>query len=267
MAVAPADEVALSTYERAFVLAAVRALGLVAEPFLVAATKANAQAMAHAARALAGDAVARARELQRLDAAPPEGIERVHPTWWARPPLGGDAAARAWLDRAATAHLVAMVSSSTGNDTSPLAALAELPAEPLAELLAALGRRRIAEAFSGAPPGSLAQLCARLGEPAASMLLAEARAARPSHEAVRAAQRSLFKLAVDVLDGPSLLAHAGARWLAPSLQARGGDLLRRVAQRLPERAGRILLAERDAPATVDEHAECERAVAELGRRA
>ncbi len=261
MAPPAAQDLALSTFERAFVLAAVRALGLGAEPFLVGAGKgAHLQA---AARALVGDAVARARETARLDAAPPEGIERVHASWWRRPPATQDAAARAWLDRAATAHLVAMVAPPSASDASPLGALAGLPAEPLAELVAALGRRRVAEAFSGAPPGSLAQLCARLGEPAASQLLAESRGLAPPHDEVRAAQRSLFKLTVDVLDAPSLLARAGARWLAPALAARGGDLLRRVAQRLPEPLGRLLLDERDAPATPDEWAACERAVVRL----
>jgi hypothetical protein len=241
------------------VIAAVRALGKRAEGFLAP----RGAHLAHAARALAADAAARARESARLDAAPPDGIERVHPSWWQRPPEAARPAVRAWLDRAATAHLVAMVAPSPGSDGSPLAQLDQLPAEPLAELVGRLGRRRVAEAFSAAPEGSLAQLCARLGEPAASELLKEARSVRPSHDAVRAAQRSLFKLAVDITDSASLLTVAGARWLAPALAARGGDLLRRVAQRLPQPVGAILLAERGAPATEEEWAACERAVAEL----
>ena len=236
-------------------VAAVRALGRNAEPFLAA----RGAHLAHAARALTVDGAARAREIARLDGAPPEGIERVHPSWWHRPPPSSRAPARAYLERVATAHLVAMPPPPTDGEPLTFDTLDRLAATPLVELLHGLGRRRIAQAFSTAPPGSLAQLCARLGEPAASQLLAEARAPVGTHDEVRAAQRSLFKLAVDAPDPAALLPNAGARWLGPSLASRGGDLLRRVAQRMPCPIGRALIAEAGAPATVEEWASCERA--------
>lgn len=249
-------------------VAAVRALGRGAEEFLVAFGSA---AMARDARVLAGDAAARAREVARLDATPPEGIERVHPSWWRRPPMSTAPAARALLERAATGHLVAMALPAPGAgqlEAGQLATLDQLPAEPLEELLVALGRRRVAEAFSSAPPGALAQLCARLGEPGASELLAESRAVsgmRPSHDEVRAAQRSLFKLAVELPEPSSLFALAGARWLGPSLAARGGDLLRRVAQRLPVEIGRSLLEQARVPSSEGEWSACEHAVTDISR--
>ncbi len=248
-------------------LAAVRALGRNAEPFLASrgaspAVEQRAMSLAAAARLLATDGAAREREIARLDASPPDGIERVHASWWRRPPPSVRPAARAFLERAATAHLVAMPPPDEAEPLS-LANLDRVGAEPLEELVVTLGRRRVAQAFSTAPAGSLAQLCARLGEPAAGRLLAEARTIRPSHDEVRAAQRSLFKLAVDVPDPPSLLLVAGARWLGPSLAALGGDHLRRVAQRLAEPTGRTLLAQSSAPATAAEHEACARAVVEL----
>lgn len=240
-------------------VAAVRALGRGAEDFLLA----RGAHLAAAARALITDGGARAREIARLDAAPPEGVERVHPSWWRRPPPSTRPSARAFLERAATAHLVAMPAAD--GEPFGLNALEGLDGEELVELGLALGRRRVAQAFSTAPQGSLAQLCARLGEPAASQLLAEARALRPSHDEVRAAQRSLFKLAVDVRGPSALLPAAGARWLAPSLASRGGDLLQRVAQRMPEPQGRALCAQAAAPATAEEWASCEQAVLEWYR--
>jgi hypothetical protein len=240
------------------VAAAVRALGRGAERFVVESRGPRLGPVAQALR----DPAALKREIARLDAAPPEGIERVHPSWWSRPPASSLPAAQALLERAATAHLVAMAAPSGERD--PLEALELLPAGPLAERVASLGRRRVAAAFSAAAPGALAQLCARIGEPEASALLAEARALKASHQAARAAQRSLLQVAADeVADGPSLVFQAGARWLAPTLAARGGDLLQRVAQRLPVERGRQLTAEAATPATDAERAECEQAVAQL----
>jgi hypothetical protein len=251
----------LSTVERGFLVAAVRALGPAAVPFL----RQHSEALARAAQPLAADPSAMAREIARLDASPPEGIERVHPTWWQRPPTSSHPAARTYLERAALAHLVPMPAPPFWSASPALGALEGLPSEALAQLLAALGRRRVALAFSEAPREALAQLCARLGEPAASEVLAEVKAVRPSHEEARAAQRALFKLTVDARDARSLLLSAGARWLGPALAAQGGDLLRRVAQRLPQRLGTALLAEAGAAATAADHDYCLRAIAELAR--
>ena len=48
-----------------------------------------------------------------------------------------------------------------------------LPSERLTALLSALGLRLVAVAFSETERAALAQLCARIGEPAASQLVAE----------------------------------------------------------------------------------------------
>ncbi|MSP61005.1 MAG: hypothetical protein EXR72_11800 [Myxococcales bacterium] len=266
MAAPPAGgDLELSTFERAFAVAALRALEGGAAQFLASQGEESRGAeLAAAARALEeGGGGALAREVARLDAAPPDGIERVHPSWWHRAPATSHPAARTFLDRAATAHLVAMPVPAADPSGLSLDTLEGLPAVALTELIAALGRRRVALAFSSSPPGALARLCARLGEPAASELLAETRSLRPDHDEVRAAQRSLFKLAVDAADPSSLFLLAGARWLAPSLAGRGGDRLRRVAQRLPEPIGRLLASQAGAPATLPEIAACARAVREL----
>jgi hypothetical protein len=47
----------------------------------------------------------------------------------------------------------------------------------------------------------------------------------------------------------SLFLRAGARWLGPALAQRGGDRLRRVAQRMPRDVGEILLEGGTRPAT------------------
>jgi hypothetical protein len=111
-------------------------------------------------------------------------------------------------------------------------------------------------AFVGAPRAGLAQLCARLGEPAASQLVAEVRAVRaapPSHDAIKAAQRALFGAGDALHSGGDLFFRVGAAWLAPALTSNGDELLR-VAQRLPRALGQQLLDEADAPLSEAERA-------------
>jgi hypothetical protein len=96
----------------------------------------------------------------------------------------------------------------------------------------------------------LAQLCARLGEPHASQLVEEVRAvkaAAPQPEAVKAAQRALFRSGdgSELAAGRALFFRVGAAWLAPAL-ARDGDELMRAAQRLPRALGQLLCDEADA---------------------
>jgi hypothetical protein len=136
--------------------------------------------------------------------------------------------------------------------------LENLDGPALEGLLERLGRRRVAVAFSGATHAQLAQLCARLGEPFASTLLAEVRrvSTEVTREQVKAEQRALFAIGFDP-DGDtprSLFVRVGAARLAPALRMRGGERLRRVAQRLPRPAGRLLLGSRGAPGNEAEHA-------------
>jgi hypothetical protein len=250
------DDALPGTRDRGFVVAAVRALGPRAENFC---GRRDSALRRHAAL-LYRDRERYNREATRLDRPVPAGIGEVHPTWYEAPPSTERAAARAWLERLAYGHLVEM------EDDEPQPALldrlARRDAAELGELLVALGRRRVAVAFSGAPRGALAQLCARLGEPAASELLAQVRAVAPQvgSDEVHAAQRALFALGLDTAaarldgDGPrdarALFLRAGCAWLGPALAARGDDRLRRVAQRLPRTLGAALLD--GARATVDE---------------
>jgi hypothetical protein len=139
-------------------------------------------------------------------------------------------------------------------------ALATAAAATLERALLDLGRRRVALAFVGAPRAGLAQFCARIGEPAASALLAEVRAlkaAAPASDDVKAAQRALFRGDDGELRGDSideahgLFLRVGAGWLAPAL-ARSGDELRRTAQRLPRPLGQTLLDQAVAPSSDSE---------------
>jgi hypothetical protein len=87
--------------------------------------------------------------------------------------------------------------------------------------------------------------------------LAEVRALKSAAppDAVKAAQRALFRSGDEVDGGGDLFFRVGAAWLAPAL-APGGDELSRVAQRLPRALGQQLLDAADAPL-----AEAERAAA------
>jgi hypothetical protein len=233
----------LSTVQRGWVLTAVRALGAAAEA-ACARRWPEAPAVARHARALFMEPMRLSAEGRRLDAPIPAGLERVHPSWYEPPPASARPEAAAWLQRKAYAHLVELPETATGDD--PAARLERLDGGVLEGLLERLGRRRVATAFSGATHAQLAQLCARLGEPAASALLADVRqvASQTTREEVKAEQRALFSLGFDPAgDTPRMLfVRVGAARLAPPLAARGGDRLRRVAQRLPRPAGRLLLA-------------------------
>lgn len=237
---------ALSTRERGFALAAARALGRDAA---LLCGRRSRELGAEAAR-LVDAAAARAAQ-EALGRAVPDGIERVDPSWYGAPPRARRADAAAWLVRGAYAHLVSMADGG---------ALSSRSAGEIERLLVAFGRRRVALAFVGAPRAGLAQLCARIGEPAASELVAEVRAVKamgPRPDEVKAAQRALFR-GEDVSDGGgdaarALFLRVGAAWLGPAL-ARDGDELQRVAQRLPRRVGELVLAGAAAPATDGERA-------------
>lgn len=224
-------------------LAAARALGRDAARFCAA----RAPALERPAAAL-DDPAALARESAALARPEPLGLERVDRSWYAPPPRSrrGDGATH--LQRAAYAHLVSM-------DGDDAAALSRRAPEEITRALAMLGRRRLALAFAGAPRAGLAQLCARLGEPAAGELVAEVRALKSAAppEAIKAAQRALFRSGDDLDGGGELFLRLGAAWLAPAL-APGGDELSRVAQRLPRSVGQLLLDEADAPLSEPERA-------------
>jgi hypothetical protein len=261
----------LSSRERGFAVAAVRALGARAE--LVCGRR-SAALKKHAAL-LSRDPALLAREAARADGNP-AGLEAVHRSWFEPPPPSERPEAAAWLARRAYGHLVEMRAPESA---TALDRLEQLGPEPLAEILVALGSRRVATAFSGAPRAALARLCARLGEPAAGELVAEVRAlgARLSSDEVRAAQRAVFQLGGQLAgaigaDGNAgsgaetaraLFLRAGASWLGPALKARGGDRLRRLAQRLPRPIGELLEDGASAPATESEQAQARAVVAAL----
>lgn len=242
----------LSTRERAFALAAARALGEAAAPFC---RRRGGRVADEAARLTEPAAQAAARAA--LGAAEPAGLGRIDRSWYTPPPTVARPDAARHLHRAAFAHLVSMEPDDGGAGS-----LSRRTPEQIERALGALGRRRVALAFLGAPRAGLAQLCARLGEPAASQLVAEVRAlkaAAPPHDEIKAAQRALFRSGDDLDAAPGLPAEralffrVGAAWLAPAL-ARDGDELHRVAQRLPRPLGEALLAEAAAPASEAERA-------------
>gem|GEM_PF-5746114 len=271
----------LSTSERAFAVAAVRALGQRAE----ALCGRRSSALRRQAALLCRDPQLLRDEARALDRPQPLGLAEIHRSWYTLPPpvdanlpAAELAKRRAYLSRRLLGHLVDM---STGPDALRGQIFDRLEREDpirLAELVSHMGQRRVAVAFSGAPRAALAQLCARLGEPAASELLVRVRAATTQigSEEVKSAQRAMFQLGapsvapgspMDVV-GPdetnparALFLRAGAGWLGPALVAGGGssgDRLRRIAQRLPREIGEILVVGARRAAT---EAECAAAIA------
>jgi hypothetical protein len=256
----------LTTRERAFAVAAARLLPARAEIVCGRRAGSGPELRRYAAR-LVRDPALREREAARLDAPVPAGLGAIHPSWYQRagdeaPPASRSPAAAAYLERRAYGHLVAMWDLEEKGDGAGLIDRLERE-DPLTlvTLLVALGRRRVAIAFSGAPRAALAQLCARLGEPTASEILALVRqvASQISSDEVRAAQRALFQLGLTDLQGAdaarALFVRAGAGWIGPALAQRGGDRLRRVAQRLPRDVGEVLLEGGARPATESEVAQ------------
>src|SRR5205809_373189 len=122
-------------------------------------------------------------------------------------------------------------------------ALLALPPRTRAErrALETLGGGGVVAAFGVAGPPAIAQLAARLGEPWGSQLVIEARRLRRhDREEGQRALAEMAELARRAQHGRTLILRAGARRLAPALAARGGDLLRQVAQRLPRPTGQLL---------------------------
>jgi hypothetical protein len=218
--------------ERGFAVAAVRALGARAE----AACGRRSPALRRLAAQLARDPALLAEEAKRLDAPVPDGLAEVHASWYEAPPPSSRDDARAHLERRAYGRLVPMTPRESDGGLSDR--LETASAGALAELIEAMGRRRVAVAFAATPRTALAQLCARLGEPAAAQLLETMRKTRASSDEVKSAQRALLHL-----DAPAdaLFLRAGAAWLGPALAQRGAHRLRRVAQRLPRAIGELLL--------------------------
>jgi hypothetical protein len=232
----------LSTRQRAFALAAVRALGADAARFC----SLKSPALGRFAAALT-DGAAREREAELLARVEPGALGSVDASWYVAPPASRRREATVHLRRGAYAHLVPM---DTGG------ALSRRAPHEIEKLVAALGRRRVALAFVGAPRAGLAQLCARLGEPHASQLVADVRALKatpPTSDEIKGAQRALFRSGDGIEAGRDLFFRVGASWLAPAL-AREGDELSRVAYRLPRPLGQMLLDEDDAFSTPEERA-------------
>jgi hypothetical protein len=230
----------LSTRQRAFALAAARALGRDAGRFCARQTMAPADELARNATALGGTAQQR-REAESLARPQPSGIDRVDRSWYVAPARARRNESAAHLLRAAYGHLVSMDDAGAG-------VLSSRPPDEIERVLCALGRRRVALAFVGAPRAGLAQLCARLGEPHATQLVDEVRALKTAAlppDAVKSAQRALFRSGDGIEAGRALFFRVGAAWLAPAL-ARDGDELMRAAQRLPRSLGQLLLDEADA---------------------
>jgi hypothetical protein len=237
----------LSTRQRAFALAAARALGREAGKLCAQQTMAAGDELARNADALVGAAPQR-REAAVLTRAQPSGLDRVDRSWYVAPPRSRRDEATTHLLRASYGQLVPMDDAGAG-------VLSSRAPDEIERVLCALGRRRVALAFVGAPRAGLAQLCARLGEPHATQLLDEVRALKGSAqpEAVKAAQRALFRSGESIPAGRALFFRVGAAWLAPAL-ARDGDELMRAAQRLPRALGQLLLDEADAVSSDGERA-------------
>jgi hypothetical protein len=264
--VSPSDERAhdhddsLTQRERGYAVAAVRLLGPQAEARCAqrsAALKRQARALLADAERLRGEAHA----LDRLWPSDADEAARVDPSWCEAPPPVAAPAIAAWLNRRAYGHLAAARpliadASSSARPALPVSIerFERLSGSELSALIVGLGRRRVAMAFSGASRAAVAQLCARIGEPHASALVAELRALarKLAPEEVRVAQRAIAPLALDepAEGGPEVLFFvAGAAWLAPALDRRSPERLARLAERLPRALGERLLESAHQPST------------------
>jgi hypothetical protein len=243
-----------STAQRAFAVAAVRALGPRAEGACARRWPDSPSLRAFAA-GLARDPARLAGEQRRLARPKPVGLEQVHPSWYETPPRSKRADARLWLERRAYGELVDL--SPGVQQPAALERLSSLDGDALVELIERLGRRRVATAFLSASRAQIAQLCVRLGEPRASQLLDELGQVGQSakRDEVRAARSALLHVDVEAEDGGrTLFLRAGSAWLAPAVAARGGDALRRLAQRMPRPAGLTLLLQAATPGVDGENA-------------
>jgi hypothetical protein len=234
-----------STRERAFAVAAVRALGSRAE----AVCARRSPDLRRFAALLSRDPERLTLEAARLGHAIPDGITDVHPSWYDAPLASRKSGAAAWLARRTFGHLVDMTRPEA-DPSDPGDQLERRSGGELALLIVALGRRRVAVAFSGAPRGALAQLCARLGEPAGSELVDEVRhiAQLVLPADVTAAQEAMHRASPNDDDKLDLFTRTGVAWLAPALASpTSGDRLQRVAQKLPRPLGEALLTAGGAP--------------------
>ncbi len=250
----------LSMTERGRTLAALRLLG----PIAAAARLRSPAARVHLERLC--DPAERAREQAALGSTIPSALALVDPSWYTPPPTTSSAAARRYLERIAYGRLVTM--DPRASDPAQRGAGARTqqsferllagPMEALLEALLALGFRRVAVAFTGAPRSALAQLLARIGEPQATRLAAEVRGIPPgvSAEEVKSAQRALFRTGPEPHAGESaamFFRRVGCGWIAP-LTDSDGDRVRRLAQRLPRALGEVILRERTQPMVESERA-------------
>ncbi len=246
----------LSLRERAFCVAAERALGKRAETRC-------ARFGPDATKFL--EALRRDRTLGEAAAldAPETPPAEVHATWYETSPPSGRAPVERYLQRLFYGQLLPQAAPRPVNAQRPLEAI---DAERLGKLLKDLGRRRLAIAFRAAPAAQLGQLCARLGEPVASQLLAEVNTLSTiTTEEVRTAQRGLLRLPKERLrSGEELLLEAGCSWLGPAIAGRGDDELTRLALRLPRGLGRRLLDASTATASPAEQQAALRMLASLG---
>ncbi len=246
----------LSLRERAYCVAALRALGKRAET-RCSRLGPDAQRFLEALRRDPSLGAAEA-----LDA-PEQPAPEVHPSWYETPPPSARAAVERYLHRLAYGHLLPASTARLGDERRPFD---QLSAERLTLLLRTLGRRRLAIAFRAAPPAELGQLCARLGEPLAGELIAEVRAlSTMAVEEVRAAQRGLLRLSKERLrSAEELLVEIGCSWLGPALQGRGDDELQRLALRLPRALGQKLLDAATSTTSPAEQQSALRMLASLG---
>lgn len=178
----------------------------------------------------------------------------VHPTRLDPPTTSSSPPAQRYLERRALASLWPR---PAGVFEGPIAALDAPSLTEVERLLLELGRRRLVTAFSGAPRAHLARLCAELGEPEASRIIALSRALSPSPGEIRRAQRAVARLSIEAGaglsgQGRSLLLEAAASWVGPVLAGLHPDAPRWLAQRLAAPEGGLLLRASSLPATEED---------------
>ncbi len=168
-----------------------------------------------------------------------DDLRSIHPTWYTPAETSTHPAALRYLQRLAYGHLTPMHSETS----SPFD---QLDSDQLLSLIAALGRRRVAIAFSGAPRTLLAQLLVRLGEPHAQELTDEIQSLsgklKPAE--VKLAQRGIERVLGRQQQPTHFFLEQGCAWLAPALLRRphDSDQVLRLAQKIPRRLGEQLLA-------------------------
>ncbi len=119
-----------------------------------------------------------------------------------------------------------------------LESLSALETKDLFTLLRELGLNELALAFSNVGKGPLTELCRRLGNPEANLLLEKLRNLHnPSREEIKSAQRTISMLSLHNLSQSAIIEEIGLGKLCEAIKELPQECKQSIALRLPRRLG------------------------------